>query len=84
MTAGEELHREVIEVLTATRTERAATKPGTEAQVKVCDDQITSLTGLVGKLEGMRAALWTPANGESKDVPPAPTPALPNAPGGSA
>ena len=84
VTAGEELHREVIEVLTATRAERAATKPGVEASARVCDDQITSLGNLNGKLEAMRAALWTPANGESKDVPPAATPALPNAPGGSA
>jgi predicted GTPase len=84
VTAGEELHREVIEVLTASRTERAATKPGAEASARVCDDQITSLAGLVAKLEAMRAALWIPANGESKDVPPPPAPALPNAPGGSA
>ena len=56
---GEELHREVIEVLSATRTDRAAQKPGAEASAKVCDEQIASLTGLTGKLEAMRAALWT-------------------------
>jgi ribosome biogenesis GTPase A len=57
--AGEELHREVIEVLHATRTERAATKPGADVATKVCDEQIASLTGLHGKLEAMRASLWT-------------------------
>jgi len=84
VSAGEELHREVIEVLSASRTERAATKPGADAQVKACDEQVEALGTVTGKLEGMRASLWTPANGEPKDVPPAPAPALPNAPGGSA
>jgi hypothetical protein len=83
VSAGEELHREVIEVLSATRAERAAAKPGAESAVKVCDDQVEALSGLDGKLGALRSALWTPANGESKDVPPAP-PALPNSPGGSA
>jgi ribosome biogenesis GTPase A/uncharacterized coiled-coil protein SlyX len=83
VTAGEELHREVIEVLGATRTERAATHSTLEANIQVCDDQITALGELNGKLEGMRGALWTPANGETRDVPPA-GPAVPNAPGGSA
>jgi predicted GTPase len=84
VSAGEELHREVIEVLTATRTERAATKPGLESSIKTCDDQATALTGVTSRLEGLRSALWTPANGEAKEVPPAPAPATPNAPGGSA
>jgi ribosome biogenesis GTPase A len=82
VTAGEELHREVIEVLTATRTERAATKPGTEASLKTCDDQTAALSDLNAKLDGLRTALWTPANGESKGVPPLPS--TPNAPGGTA
>ena len=45
VSAGEELHREVIEVLSATRTERAAQKPGVEASTKVCDEQIASPHG---------------------------------------
>jgi hypothetical protein len=84
VTAGEELHREVIEVLTATRAERAASAPGTDAAIKACDHQVEVLGGLHGKLEGMRSALWTPENGEPKDVPPPATPTVPNAPGGSA
>jgi len=83
VSAGEELHREVIEVLSATRTERAEAKPGADSAVKVCDDQVDALAGLNGKLEGLRAALWTPANGESVELPPK-LPTLPNAPGGSA
>jgi hypothetical protein len=82
VTAGEELHREVIEVLSATRAERAATKPGAEAAVKTCDDQIAALTGLKAKLDGLRSALWTPANGEAK-APPLPS-STTNAPGGDA
>jgi uncharacterized coiled-coil protein SlyX len=83
VTAGEELHREVIEVLTATRTDRAAQAPGIESSVKLCDDQVEALGGLVLTLEAMRSALWTPANGETKDAPP-PLPTVPNAPGGTA
>ncbi len=83
VTAGEELHREVIEVLTATRTDRAAQAPGAESAVKLCDEQVEALGGLIVKLEAMRSALWTPANGETKEVAP-PLPTLPNAPGGTA
>lgn len=82
VTAGEELHREVIEVLSSARTEKATHGPGVEASIKVCDGQAEALTGITTRLEGLRAALWTPANGETKDVPPIPT--TPNAPGGSA
>jgi GTP-binding protein EngB required for normal cell division len=82
VTAGEELHREVIEVLSSARAEKAAQGPGVEASVKTCDAQGEALTGITSRLEGLRAALWTPQNGETKDVPP--VPATPNAPGGSA
>jgi hypothetical protein len=84
VTAGEELHREVIEVLRATRNDRAASLPGAESALATCDDQLTQLGDLNSKLEGLRAALWTPSNGEVKDVPKPPAPALPNAPGGTA
>ncbi|MFO0758620.1 MAG: dynamin family protein [Byssovorax sp.] len=82
VSAGEELHREVIEVLTATRNERAATEKSTEQAVAACDAQGKELDGVLAKLEGQRAALWTPQNGETLVSPPAPP--LPNAPGGSA
>ena len=83
VTAGQELHREVIEVLSAARTEKATTKPGSEASMQTCDDQGQALTAITGRLEGLRSALWTPANGEAKDIPPPPS-TVPNAPGGSA
>ncbi|APR85341.1 Putative ATP /GTP binding protein [Minicystis rosea] len=83
VTAGEELHREVIEVLSSARAEKASQKPGVDSSMKTCDEQAQALTGITSRLEGLRSALWTPANGESKDLPP-PLPTTPNAPGGSA
>jgi ribosome biogenesis GTPase A len=82
VTAGEELHREVIEVLSSARAERAAAQPGSDASIKSIEEQARMLAAIHARLEGLRSALWTPANGEAKDVP-AP-PATPNAPGGSA
>src|SRR5262249_48326946 len=82
VTAGEELHREVIEVLSATRAEKMATKAGTDASIKACDEHAEALSGIQARLEAQRSALRTPANGEAKDVPP--LPATPNSPGGSA
>lgn len=82
VTAGEELHREVIEVLSAARSEKAATKPGLESSLQSCEEQAGALVAITTRIEGLRSALWTPANGEAKDVPP--IPATPNAPGGSA
>ncbi len=82
VTAGEELHREVIEVLSATRAEREAAKPGSDAAMKTCDEQLAALSAINATLEGQRAALWTPANGEGT-APPLPR-STPNARGGSA
>src|SRR5262249_8564050 len=64
VTAGEELHREVIEVLTAARGERAATQHGTDEAVRASDAQSEELSGLTGRLEGQRSALWTPREGD--------------------
>lgn len=83
VTAGEELHREVIEVLVAARTERASEQPGSESALKVCDEQAAQLDRVQGRLEGLRSSLWTPSNGESVVVPAVPTD-IPNAPGGTA
>ncbi|HZF47721.1 MAG TPA: dynamin family protein [Polyangiaceae bacterium] len=83
VTAGEELHREVIEVLQAARTERAETLPGAESAMKTCDAQGEALVQILSRLEGLRSSLWTPpAGGEAIKAAP-PTPA-PNAPGGQA
>ncbi|WP_437600409.1 dynamin family protein [Sorangium sp. So ce590] len=83
VTAGQELHREVIEVLQAAREERVRSEPSSESQLKACDAQAEALQTLTGRLEGLRSALWTIENGESKLIPP-PVPSVPNAPGGSA
>ncbi|WP_437689938.1 dynamin family protein [Sorangium sp. So ce176] len=83
VTAGQELHREVIEVLKAAREERERVEPSSETQLKACDAHAESLQGLTARLEGLRSALWTVENGESKPIPP-PVSSVPNAPGGSA
>lgn len=72
VTAGEELHREVIEVLQAARSERADALPGAEGAVKTCDVQATSLADVVARLEGLRSSLWTPAtSGAAASAAPA-------------
>ncbi|MRG97609.1 dynamin family protein [Polyangium spumosum] len=58
VTAGEELHREVIEVLEAARTERAGKAPGVEAATQVCDAEAKELGAVVERLESLRRALW--------------------------
>jgi tRNA U34 5-carboxymethylaminomethyl modifying GTPase MnmE/TrmE len=82
VTAGEELHREVIEVLTSSRTEREKSQPSTEDAVKECDAQAEHLVSVNSRLEGLRASLWTPRNGETSPLPPVSS--IPNAPGGTA
>lgn len=84
VTAGEELHREVIEVLQSTRAERQDALPGAESATKQCEAQAGDLDKVVAQLEGLRASLWTPANGESHEIPAVPHLGTPNAPGGSA
>lgn len=58
VTAGEELHREVIEVLKAARQEREAALPGAQDAAAACEAEGAALEALVGKLEGQRGALW--------------------------
>lgn len=82
VTAGEELHREIIEVLEAAREERASSAKSADEVRAACEGEGKRLAGVREKLEAMRAALWTPANGAAEDVPPAAT--VPNAPGGVA
>ncbi|WP_437761929.1 dynamin family protein [Sorangium sp. So ce281] len=83
VTAGQELHREVIEVLKAAREERVQAEPSSESQLEACDAQAEALRALTSRLEGLRSALWTVENGESRPIPP-PVSSVPNAPGGSA
>lgn len=58
VTAGEELHREVIEVLKAARQEREAALPGAQDAAAACEAEGAVLEALVAKLEGQRGALW--------------------------
>jgi predicted GTPase len=69
VTAGEELHREVIEVLSATREERARTGPATELATKACEAQGDALAEIRGRLTGLRAALWSSPGGQAVGLP---------------
>ena len=83
VSAGEELHREVIEVLSPTRAERAAAKPGADAAVKVCDDQVEALSGPRRQARRPCAArCGRPRTARRRTCRR--RPALPNSPGGSA
>jgi len=83
VTAGEELHREVIEVLRSARTDRKDSQPASEQALKSCEGQGADLDKVVQRLEGLRSALWTPANGEAVEAPAA-IGKTPNALGGNA
>lgn len=63
VTAGEELHREVIEVLGAAKAERANTALTTEAAVQACDSETTALNEVIKQLESLRSGVWTPVQG---------------------
>lgn len=63
VTAGEELHREVIEVLGAAKAERANTALTTEAAVQACDNETTALNEVIKQLESLRSGVWTPVQG---------------------
>jgi len=77
VTAGEELHREVIEVLRAARGERREQQPGLEAGVKECDHRLEALEDITARLEKLRLSLQAP------QTPPAPAaPAIPSVQGG--
>lgn len=75
VTAGQELHREVIEVLRAAQGERHEQQPGLEAGVKECDHRASVLEGITARLEKLRLALQAPP------APPA-APQVPSIQGG--
>jgi small GTP-binding protein len=58
VTAGEELHREVIEVLAATRDARESVLPAAADADAACDELTARLGAVVAKMEGQRGALW--------------------------
>jgi hypothetical protein len=58
--AGEELHREVVEVLRATREARAAGQTDEAAAIAAVEGQAGALARVGQELERLRAELWTP------------------------
>jgi hypothetical protein len=82
VTAGEELHREVIEVLRSARADRDHEQPVVETAIRQCDDHGTELDRVTGRLETLRASLWAPADELAAAVQELPK--APNAPGGDA
>jgi small GTP-binding protein len=60
VTAGEELHREVLEVLRATQEARHAGSKDDSVAHQEVDDQAARLQKATSRIEDMRAALWAP------------------------
>jgi len=60
VTAGEELHREVLEVLKATQEARTAGLKNEAETKKDIEEQGQQLQAVEGRIEKLRAALWTP------------------------
>ena len=60
VSAGEELHREVVEVLRATRDARSAGDDDEVAAGAAVELQAMALAKVVDRLERLRASLWTP------------------------
>jgi small GTP-binding protein len=78
VTAGEELHREVLEVLHATQEARKNGSKDEGESHKEIDDQAAKLQRSGARIEDLRAALWAPPKGTVRvadDVgPPVPAP----------
>lgn len=70
VTAGEELHREVIEVLEAARAERGDKEPGAATALSECEVHSDALTALQARLEGLRSALWMMGDPKGPANPP--------------
>ena len=60
VTAGEELHREVLEVLHATQKARAAGNQDDEAAKRQTEEQAARIAKAITKLEELRGNLWVP------------------------
>ena len=58
VTAGEELHREVLEVLHATRAGKADGSTGGELLAQQTEDQAARVELVIAKIGGLRSALW--------------------------
>ncbi len=74
--AGEELHRELIEILKQARGEREAGADEVRASMDVCDEQSKQLGRALERLAELRKALWPeggPAAAEKADAPAVPS-----------
>jgi small GTP-binding protein len=60
VTAGEELHREVLEVLRATKQARDAGQDDEAKATAAVDGQDAALAAVRSRIETLRAELWTP------------------------
>ena len=65
VTAGEELHKELIEILKLARSEATQGAQEVKNALLSCDDQATALTKVTTTLGELRSSLWTPAGGAS-------------------
>ncbi len=71
--AGEELHREVVEVLQATKEARGAGQGDEAAATAAVEAQAAALAAVTGRIETLRAELWTP-QGHVRVAEPQPRP----------
>jgi len=60
VTAGEELHREVVEVLRATRDARRAGQGDEQAAMASVEGQAAALAKVTERIEKLRGSLWAP------------------------
>ncbi|HZO14175.1 MAG TPA: dynamin family protein [Polyangiaceae bacterium] len=58
--AGKEVHREMIDVLSAAKQERSTAEPDAERITGECDTLAKELDGIRESVETMRASLWAP------------------------
>lgn len=73
VTAGEELHRELLEILKSTRDERRISADDTAAALAACEREASVLERSLGGIEKLRGALWNKPAEESASAanPPA-------------
>ncbi|PIE05261.1 MAG: hypothetical protein CSA75_05690 [Sorangium cellulosum] len=68
VSAGEEVHREVLEILSASRRERQRGEAARVLAVSECQKQETQLAVLQEQLEKLRSELWLESTGEEERV----------------
>jgi ribosome biogenesis GTPase A len=85
VTASQELHREIIEVLEHVRRERQGSEPALESELEACESAGSRLDAVEGKLERLRKLLRGETVGEapSAGADAGGAPALPSSDGAS-